>query len=228
MEVLRLVYQIPFLSMPPLSEEPIPISSYSPSSIKGKVLEREILSLVKRGAVELAPLPSPGFYSRVFVVWKTSRSWRPVIDLSLLNLFILKTPFKMETLQSVLLSVHQGDWMVSGSQRCLLAGPYPSGQPQVSEVCGLRQGLPVQGSLFSSLHGPSGFHQGYGSGFDVSPPVRYLDPSVPRRLASSSCCSLLWRLFCVSAVIWELWSIPPSPIWLLCSGFCISVPSSTL
>ena len=44
---------------------------------------------------------------------KASGSWRPVIDLSLLNLRVLKTSFKMETLQSVLLSVRAGDWMVS-------------------------------------------------------------------------------------------------------------------
>ena len=36
-----------------------------------------------------------------------------MIDLSLLNLKVLKTSFKMETLQSVLLSVRPGDWMVS-------------------------------------------------------------------------------------------------------------------
>ena len=40
-------------------------------------------------------------------------AWRPVIDLSFLNLRIQQTSFKMETLQSVLLSVRPGDWMVS-------------------------------------------------------------------------------------------------------------------
>ena len=63
--------------------------------------------------MELAPLPSPGFYSRLFVVWKTSGSWRPVIDLSHLNRFVDVSPFQMETIQSVLLSVCQGDWMAS-------------------------------------------------------------------------------------------------------------------
>ena len=63
--------------------------------------------------MELAPLPSPGFYSRLFVVWKTSGSWRPVIDLSHLNCFVDVSHFQMETIQSVLLSVHQGDWMAS-------------------------------------------------------------------------------------------------------------------
>ena len=47
------------------------------------------------------------------MVMKASRAWRPVIDLSTLNLWIQQTSFKMETLQSVLLSVRPGDWMVS-------------------------------------------------------------------------------------------------------------------
>ena len=47
------------------------------------------------------------------MVMKASGAWRPVIDLSTLNLRIQQTSFKMETLQSVLLSVRPGDWMVS-------------------------------------------------------------------------------------------------------------------
>ena len=70
-------------------------------------------ALVAKCAVELAPLPSIGFYSRLFVVWKTSGSWRPVINLSTLNLFVDLAHFRMETIQSVLLSVRQGDWMAS-------------------------------------------------------------------------------------------------------------------
>ena len=63
--------------------------------------------------MELAPLPSPGFYSRLFVVWMTLGSWRPVIDLSFLNRFMDVSHFRMETIQSILLSVRQGDWMAS-------------------------------------------------------------------------------------------------------------------
>ena len=109
MEVLRWAYRVPFLSEPPLAAEPIPFPSYGPSSIKGIALGKEVQSLLEKGAVELAPLPFPGFYSRIFVVMKASGSWRPVIDLSTLNLRVHKTPFKMETLQSV----RSGDWMVS-------------------------------------------------------------------------------------------------------------------
>ena len=49
----------------------------------------------------------------MFAVTKASRGWRPIIDLSALNHFIVKTPFWMETTQSVLRLVHCGDWMVS-------------------------------------------------------------------------------------------------------------------
>ena len=112
-EVLRFGYCLPFLSAPPLSDAPLPMPSYSPTSIKGAALEEVTLALVAKGAVELAPLPSPGFYSRLFVVWKTSGSWRPVIDLSHLNRFVDVSHFQMETIQSVLLSVRQGDWMAS-------------------------------------------------------------------------------------------------------------------
>ena len=113
MEVLRWGYRIPFRRAPTLSKEPIPFLAYCPSSIRGKALEGEVCSLLEKGAIELAPLPSLSFYSRLFVVMKASGSWRPVIDLSLLNLKVLKTSFKMETLQSVMVSVRPGDWMVS-------------------------------------------------------------------------------------------------------------------
>ena len=70
-EVLRFGYPIPFLSSPPLSPVPVPMPSYNPVSTRGVALEEVTLGLIAKGAVELAPLPSPGFYSRLFVVWKT-------------------------------------------------------------------------------------------------------------------------------------------------------------
>ena len=85
----------------------------APPPSRGAALVEVTLGLIAKCAVELAPLPSPGFYSRLFVVWKTSGSWRPVIDLSHLNRFVDVSPFQMETIQSVLLSVRQGDWMAS-------------------------------------------------------------------------------------------------------------------
>ena len=111
-KVLRLGYRIPFSSPPPLSAVLLPIPSYSPSSIKGKALHGEVLSMICKGALELAP-PSPGYYSRLFVVWKATGSWRPVIDLLHLNRFVQPMWFKMETNQSGLHVVRRNVWMFS-------------------------------------------------------------------------------------------------------------------
>ena len=101
-----------FSQRPPLSDQPLPMPSYSPSSIRGRALEKEFLDLLCKGAIEQAP-QTPGFYSHLFVVQKDSGSWRPIIDLSTLNTFIVSQRFHMETPQSVLRSIRQGDWMIS-------------------------------------------------------------------------------------------------------------------
>ena len=101
-----------FSRRPPLSDQPLPMPSYSPSSIRGKALEKEFLDLLHKLAIEQAP-QTPGFYSRLFVVQKESGSWRPIIGLSTLNTFIVSQRFHTETPQSVLRSIRQGDWMIS-------------------------------------------------------------------------------------------------------------------
>ena len=107
-DVLREGYRFPFLRPPPLSTDPIPMPSYAPTSINGAAFREVTLALIAKGAVEVAPLPSPGFSSRLFVVWKTSGPWRPVIDLSLLICFVDISLFHVETIPSVLMSVRQG------------------------------------------------------------------------------------------------------------------------
>ena len=116
-EVLWWGYRLPFCSAPHLSKEPIPFSTYAPSSIRVKALEQEVLSLVEKGVVELAPLPSPWFYSRLFVVMKASGSCRPVIDLSTLNLRVLKSPFP--SVRSPLDEARGLDGLVRSSGRSL-------------------------------------------------------------------------------------------------------------
>ena len=176
MEVLRLGYRIPFARVPPLSQEPIPMPSYAPMSTT--------LAIIAKGAVELAPLPSPGFYSRLFVVWKTSGSWHPVIDLSRLQRFSRFFSFQDGD--------HPGRPSVSSSggldsfhrlEGGLLAGPCSSRLSQVSTVCGFWPSISIPSSLLQSRLGPSGLHQGYGSGF-VDPALHgYPSTSLSRRLA---------------------------------------------
>ena len=103
-EVLREGYAIPFRMPPPLSPTPIILDSYSPQSVKGRALDEEIQALRRKGAVEPAP-PTQGFFSRMFVVTKATGGWKPIIDLSTLNLDVDRTPFRMETSQTVLRAV---------------------------------------------------------------------------------------------------------------------------
>ena len=71
---------------------------------------------------------------------------------------------------------------VLGSQGCVLAGSSSSRQPQVPEVHGFREGFPIHGSLFRSLHCSASFHTGHGSGISFPTSLRSLYSSVSQRL----------------------------------------------
>ena len=134
------------------------------SPTKGVALEEVTLGLITKGAVELAPLPSPGFYNRLFVVWKTSGLWRPVIDLSTLSRFVDVSHFQMETIQSVLLSMRQGDWMASINLReaYLQVPVHPESRPflrfvsngRVYQFKALCFGLSTAPQVFSQVMAP--------------------------------------------------------------------------
>ena len=170
--MLRTGCRIPFSSPPSLSAVPVPILSYSPTSIKGKALHGEVLSLIIKGAVELAP-PFPGYYSCLFVVWKAAGSWRPLIDLSHLNRFVQLTLFKMETNQLVLRVVRRDDWMFSidFKDAYLQVLIHPDSCRYLRFVA---DGQVYQFKALWPLHTPSGIHQGHGS--CVSCPSRHGRP----------------------------------------------------
>ena len=111
-QVLKVGYQLPFVSRPPLSPRPIPLPSYSPTSIRGLALSASVSNLRMKGAIEPAS-SEPGFYSRLFVTQKVTGGWHPVIDLSCLNSFVHLSHFRMETSLLVLHSLRPGDWMIS-------------------------------------------------------------------------------------------------------------------
>ena len=74
----------------------------------------EIKNLLNKWAVERVQNPgTPGFYSRIFLVPKKNRKLCLIIDLSLLNRYIKKQSFKMETVKSVRQAMRLNDWAVS-------------------------------------------------------------------------------------------------------------------
>ena len=113
MEVLREGYSIPFRRAPTLSGEPIPLSGLLSQLHPGQSLGTGGGVYAPEGSHRAGSASFAGVLQPVVcrdeglgVVAASNRSLR-------LNLKVLKTPFKMETLQSVLLLVRRGDWMVS-------------------------------------------------------------------------------------------------------------------
>ena len=115
LSVLRDGYRIPFLdSPPPLSRYPVSFPTYQAGSLCSLALRREIEKMLSKDSLEIVLDPGPGFYSRLFLVEKvTGGGGGGMIDLSHLNRFVRLTPFKMETVTSVLLSVREGDFLAS-------------------------------------------------------------------------------------------------------------------
>ena len=94
----------------PLSRVPLINSQYS-SLEKNVVLCQAVVDMLLKGAIqEVRDSSSLAFYSRLFLVAKKTGGWRPVIDLSHLNLYLDFPTFRMETTQSIRNSLQVGQW----------------------------------------------------------------------------------------------------------------------
>ena len=188
----------PVFSAPPLSDVPIPLPSYSPSSIRGLALTAAVADLREKGAIDAAPPPSPGYYSRLFVTPKVTGGWRPVIDLSRLNRSVRVSHFHMETQQSVLQSLRQGDWMASLDllDAYLQVTVHPESRrflrfcvgEEVWQFCALCFGLSTAPQAFTRVMAPisSIMHR---HGFPI---LRYLDDWL---VLGSSFQNLVWARY---------------------------------
>ena len=114
--VIRNRYRIQFRVRPKLSRVVPQFLRRTPTDPeKIRLLESEVQSMLDKHAIEpvSSDHPKSGFYSRLFLVRKKSGGWRPVIDLSRLNRHVITPHFKMETLDSVRLSLRKHDWAIS-------------------------------------------------------------------------------------------------------------------
>ena len=94
----------------------------SPTAVKNNNCSQQVqrqrqstvMFLLRKGAVEeVHKTDSLGFYRRLFLVPKPGNRWRPVIDLSTLNTFLVIPKFKMETPESIRASLRTGEWVTS-------------------------------------------------------------------------------------------------------------------
>ena len=98
----------PRLSMTPL------VVSFTMDKVKMTLMRDHVKQMLDKGAVQIITDGSPGFYSRVFMVPKQGlNKWRPVIDLSSLNKYIVKKTFKMETPELIRQSFTKDEWVTS-------------------------------------------------------------------------------------------------------------------
>ena len=68
--------------------------------------------LLKNAITHVRKPTTLGYYSRLFLVPKPMKRWRPVIDLSMLNNHLHVPTFKMEA-ESIRKSIRKGEWVTS-------------------------------------------------------------------------------------------------------------------
>ena len=101
------------------------------------------------------------FYRRLFLEPKPHQRWRPVIDLSRLNTFLLVERFKMETPESIRASLIPGEWvsLIDLSDAYLHIPIHPNSRkylrfchrPQVFQFISLPFGLAMAPQVFTMI-----------------------------------------------------------------------------
>ena len=112
-QILKQGYTLPFQNRPKLSRVPTVVSSYANLHRNSYLLEA-LQQLIGKNAVErVHNQTSLGFFNRLFLVPKPNNKWRPILDLSKLNLFLKPEKFRMETPETIRTSLQQGEWVTS-------------------------------------------------------------------------------------------------------------------
>ena len=111
--ILKEGYPLPFRIRPRLTRYPTVVSCYV-NPHRDSYLMEALHQLIDKNAVELVQnQKSLGFFNRLFLVPKPNNRWRPILDLSKLNLFLKVEKFKMETPETIRSSLQQGEWVTS-------------------------------------------------------------------------------------------------------------------
>ena len=112
-QILKEGYTLPFRIRPKLVRFPTVVSCYA-NPHRNSYLMEALHQLTDKNAVEIVQnQKSLGFFNRLFLVPKPNNKWRPILDLSNLNLFLKAEKFKMETPETIRSSLQQGEWVTS-------------------------------------------------------------------------------------------------------------------
>ena len=106
-------YRLDFKILPKLSKIPLILSEYYNKNKDG-VLHKAVQAMLTKKAITHVRKPTTlGYYSRLFLVPKPMKRWRPVIDRSMLNNHLYVPTFKMETAESIRKLIRKGEWITS-------------------------------------------------------------------------------------------------------------------
>ena len=110
-QILKEFYTLPFRIRLKLTRSATVISCYVNPHRNSYLLEA-LHQLTDKNAVELEQnQTSLGFFNGLFLVPKPNNKWRPILDLSKLNLFLKAEKFKVETPETSRTSLQQGEWV---------------------------------------------------------------------------------------------------------------------
>lgn len=78
------------------------------------LVDEEVRQMLDKGAILIVSNPGPGggFVSTIFLVKKKEKGWRPVINLRLLNFFLVYRHFKMEGIHLLRDILQEKDWLI--------------------------------------------------------------------------------------------------------------------
>ena len=103
--ILKDGYILPFKIRPPLVRDPLIVSGYA-NPLRNLYLREALQALLQKEAVEMVRFrTSLAFINRLFIVPKPNQKWRPILDLSALNKFLSIKTLKMETSETIRISL---------------------------------------------------------------------------------------------------------------------------
>ena len=103
--------QLEFLSPPPLSLSPPPSAASRESHLPA--IREFVPALLSRNIIRRISRPQPLFFSSLFIVPKKDGPNRLIIDLSILNTYLIVPKFKMERVSSIAAGIVEPMWGVT-------------------------------------------------------------------------------------------------------------------
>ena len=182
MHIVQWGYRIPFVTLPPLKLQGQEIT-YPKGSLKWSSLNQSVQELRNKGAIEPAPL-YPGFYSRLFLVRKATGEWRPIIDLSSLNVFVHCPSFTMETLVNPQGSSTGPVVNLPRPERCLLSYRDPPSRQTLPTLLSQRHLLAVHSTAIRVVNQSESIYQNTLTCASLCPPPSGKAAHVFRRLVA--------------------------------------------